>query len=223
MSHSLTQRLLAEAIGTMLLVATVVGSGIMATNLTKDVAVQLLCNAIPTGAMLVVIITIFGSISGAHFNPVVSLVFALRRELSFNNLPLYIIVQCFGAVLGTIIAHLMFGLPALAIGTMVRSGSALWFSEIIATFVLVLTIFGTIKAKKEAVPINVGLVIIAAYWFTSSTSFANPAVTLARGFTNSFSGILLSDVPVFIVMQIIGALIGMLATAIVFRANPLEI
>jgi glycerol uptake facilitator-like aquaporin len=217
MSYPLLQRLIAEALGTMLLVATVVGSGIMATNLTKDIALQLLCNALPTGAILVVIITIFGSISGAHFNPVVSFIFALKRELSFNDLLAYCAAQCFGAVAGTMIAHIMFGLPTLVIGTTMRSGSALWFSEVIATFALVLTILGTLKAKKEAVPINVGLVIIAAYWFTSSTSFANPAVTLARGFTQSFSGILLSDVPMFIAMQIIGALLGSVLSVLVFR------
>ncbi len=219
MSHSLSQRLIAEALGTMLLVATVVGSGIMATNLTHDVAMQLLCNALPTGAILVVLITIFGSVSGAHFNPVVSLVFALRRELSLINFFSYSVSQCLGGVAGTAIAHFMFGLPALALGITTRTGSALWFSEIIATFTLIITIFGTLRAKKEAVPVNVGLIIIAAYWFTSSTSFANPAVTLARGFTTSFSGISLINVPMFVGMQIIGALFGLAVSMLVFRTD----
>ena len=205
----LSSRLLSEALGTALLVATVVGSGIMATSMTKDVALQLLCNTIPTGAILVVLITILGPVSGAHFNPAVCLVFALRRELAWGEFAPYIIAQCAGGIVGTIIAHLMFGLAPLEIGTTARAGTALWFSEIVATFSLVIAILGCLRARPEAVPVIVGLTITAAYWFTASTSFANPAVTLARGFTTSFAGIALGDVPMFFCMQIVGALAGL--------------
>ena len=219
MSYSIPQKLAAEALGTAMLVATVVGSGIMATNMTKDVALQLLGNTIPTGAILVVLITIFAPVSGAHFNPAVSLVFAIRRELPVSNLLLYVIAQCIGGIAGTAIAHLMFGLEPYVIGTTIRAGSALWFSETVATFVLILAILGSIKAKPEAIPVIVGLTITAAYWFTSSTSFANPAVTLARGFTNSFAGIALGDVPMFVAMQVIGALVGLGVSRFIFKKN----
>jgi glycerol uptake facilitator-like aquaporin len=214
----LSQRLAAEALGTALLVATVVGSGIMATNMTKDVALQLLGNTIPTGAILIVLITVLGPISGAHFNPAVSLVFAVRRELPWKELAPYIIAQCLGGIAGTAIAHLMFGLAPLMIGTTARGGTSLWFAEIVATFTLVIAILGTLRARPEAVPVIVGLTITAAYWFTASTSFANPAVTLARGFTTSFAGIALSDVAMFAAMQVIGALAGMVVASFVFKA-----
>lgn len=217
-SAPLSARLASEALGTALLVATVVGSGIMATSLTKDVALQLLGNTIPTGAILVVLITILGPISGAHFNPAVSLVFAIRRDLPWADFAPYAIAQCLGGIAGTIAAHLMFGLAPLEIGTTVRSGGALWFSEIVATFTLVIAILGTLRAKPEAVPVIVGLTITAAYWFTASTSFANPAVTLARGFTTSFAGISLAHVPIFAVMQLIGALLGLVVSNIIFRS-----
>ncbi len=209
MRETLARRLAAEALGTALLVATVVGSGIMAAALTKDVGLQLLGNTLPTGAILVVIITVLGPVSGAHFNPAVSLVFAMRRELPWAELGPYIIAQCIGGIAGTAVAHLMFGLAPLAIGTNVRTGAALWFAEAVATFTLVIAILGTLRARPEAVPVIVGLTITAAYWFTASTSFANPAVTLARGFTTSFSGIALGDVPMFAAMQIVGAVAGL--------------
>jgi glycerol uptake facilitator-like aquaporin len=210
------QRLAAEALGTALLVATVVGSGIMATTLTKDVGLQLLANTIPTGAILVVLITIFGPVSGAHFNPAVSLVFAIRRELPWGDLGPYVAAQCLGGVVGTALAHLMFGLPVLEIGMQVRATPQLWLAEAIAAFTLVIAILGTLRARPEAVPVIVGLTITAAYWFTASTSFANPAVTLARGFTTSFAGIRLADVPMFAVMQVIGALIGLGVSGFIF-------
>jgi glycerol uptake facilitator-like aquaporin len=218
MSLPLSQRLAAEALGTALLVATVVGSGIMATNMTKDVALQLLGNTIPTGAILVVLITMLGPVSGAHFNPAVSLVFAIRQELPWKELAPYIIAQCLGGIAGTAIAHLMFGLAPFVIGATARTGPSLWFAEIVATFTLVTAILGTLRAKPEAVPVIVGLTITAAYWFTASTSFANPAVTLARGFTTSFAGIALADVAMFAVMQVIGALAGMVVAGFVFKA-----
>jgi glycerol uptake facilitator-like aquaporin len=216
MTQPLPRRLAAEALGTALLVATVIGSGIMATNLTKDVALQLLGNTIPTGAILVVLITILGPISGAHFNPAVSLVFGLRKELPWGEFGPYVLVQCLGGIAGTIIAHLMFGLVPLAIGATARTGAAIWFAEIVATFTLVIAILGALRAKPEGVPVIVGLTITAAYWFTASTSFANPAVTLARGFTTSFAGIALGDVPMFILMQVIGAVAGLVVAGFVF-------
>lgn len=218
MSLPLSQRLAAEALGTALLVATVVGSGIMATSMTKDVALQLLGNTIPTGAILVVLITILGPISGAHFNPAVSLVFAVRRELPWKEIAPYVIAQCSGGIAGTAIAHMMFGLAPLVVGTTTRTGASLWFAEIVATFTLVVAMLGTLRARPESVPVVVGLTITAAYWFTASTSFANPAVTLARGFTASFAGIALSDVAMFTVMQVAGALAGMIVAGFIFKA-----
>lgn len=213
---ALPRRLAAEALGTAILVATVVGSGIMATKLTGDVALQLLANTLPTGAILIVLITLFGPVSGAHFNPAVSLVFTLRRELPAGELGPYIIAQCLGGIAGTIVAHLMFGLSPVEIGTMARTGPALWFSEFVATFVLVVAIFGALASRADSVAVIVGLTITATYWFTASTSFANPAVTLARGFTTSFAGISIAHVPMFMVMQVAGALAGMALAAAIF-------
>lgn len=206
MTPSLLQRVAAEAIGTALLVATVVGSGIMATSLTKDVGLQLLANTIPTGAILVVLITTFAPISGAHFNPAVSLVFAVRGGLPPRELVLYCLAQCLAGIVGTMLAHLMFGLAPLMIGTTARTGLSQWLSEAVATFALVLAILGTVRSNPAAVPWVVGLTITAAYWFTASTSFANPAVTLARGFTTTFAGIDIAHVPGFVVAEIIGAM-----------------
>lgn len=211
MAQPLSIRLLAEALGTGILVATVVGSGIMATKLSQDVAIQLLGNTIPTGAILVVLITILGPVSGAHFNPAVSLVFALRQELPWRGLGPYMLAQCLGGIAGTVVAHLMFGLAPLVIGTTARTGPPLWLAEAVATFTLVIAILGALRARPESVPLIVGLTITATYWFTASTSFANPAVTLARGFTTSFAGIAIEHVPMFIVAQIAGALIGLAA------------
>jgi glycerol uptake facilitator-like aquaporin len=222
MSHHASRRLAAEALGTLLLVATVVGSGIMASNLSRDVGIQLLANTIPTGAILVVLITIFAPVSGAHFNPAVSLVFALRSELPWKELAPYAAAQCLGGLAGTALAHLMFGLPALELGTQPRATGALWLSEAVAAFTLVLAILGALRTKPESVPLVVGLTITAAYWFTASTSFANPAVTLARGFTTSFAGIRLTDVPMFAAMQAVGAVAGLVAAGFIFGpAKPI--
>src|ERR1700741_4129697 len=205
----LSRRLLAEGLGTALLVATVVGSGIMAEKLAGgNQAVALLGNTIPTGAILVVLITILGPVSGAHFNPAVTLVFAARGETPWSEVVPYIVVQCVGAILGTVLAHLMFDLAPLAIGIKARSGPSQWLAEAVATFTLILTILGGLRYAPSAIPWLVGLVIVAAYWFTASTSFANPAVTLARGFTTTFAGIALHHVPGFVMAQLIGAVAG---------------
>jgi glycerol uptake facilitator-like aquaporin len=202
----LTRRLLAEALGTGILVATVVGSGIMAERLAGgNQAIALLGNTIPTGAILVVLITILGPISGAHFNPAVTAVFALQGKFRWGEVLPYVIAQCLGGIAGTAVAHLMFDLAPFTIGTTSRSGISQWFSEAVATFTLVLTILGGVRYAPNAVPWLVGLTITAAYWFTASTSFANPAVTLARGFTTTFAGIAINHVPAFIVAELIGA------------------
>jgi glycerol uptake facilitator-like aquaporin len=216
----LGRRLIAEGLGTAILVATVVGSGIMAERLAGgNQAIALLGNTIPTGAILVVIITIFAPVSGAHFNPAVTLVFAARRGMMWAEVLPYILVQCLGGIIGTAVAHLMFGLTPLAIGVTVRSGPSQWLAEAIATFCLIVTILGRVRYAAQAIPWLVGLVITAAYWFTSSTSFANPAVTLARGFTTTFAGIAINHVPGFIVAQLIGAGIGATVSALLFQAK----
>jgi glycerol uptake facilitator-like aquaporin len=207
-TFDLSRRLFSEVLGTALLVATVVGSGIMAETLTKDVALALLCNTLPTGAILVVLITLFGPISGAHFNPAVSLVFAIRRELPFSEAALYVLAQIAGGIAGTIIAHAMFDMPILAASLKVRSGTSQWISEAVAAFGLIVTILGGIRVARDSVPWLVGLYITAAYWFTASTSFANPAVAIARSLTNTFSGIRPADLPGFIGAEIAGALLG---------------
>jgi glycerol uptake facilitator-like aquaporin len=201
----LPRRLTAEALGTALLVATVVGSGVMAVNLSHDVGIQLLGNTLPTGAILVVLITILGPISGAHFNPAVSLVFALKRDMTARDAGFYVLAQIAGGVAGAIIAHLMFALPLIDLSEKARTGGAQWFAEWVATFGLVATILAGIRFERSAVPWLVGLYITAAYWFTSSTSFANPAVAIARSLTNTFSGIRPIDVPGFIAAQLLGA------------------
>ena len=217
---ALSRRLLAEGLGSALLLATVVGSGIMAERLAGgNQAVALLGNTIPTGAILVVIITIFGPVSGAHFNPAVTLVFATRGETPWGEVLPYVIVQFIGGIAGTVLAHLMFDLAPLAVGIKPRSGPSQWLAEAVATFSLVLTILGGLRYAPAAIPWLVGLVITAAYWFTASTSFANPAVTLARGFTTSFSGIAISHVPAFIAAQLIGAGIASLVCFVLFPAG----
>jgi glycerol uptake facilitator-like aquaporin len=208
--YDMPRRLVAEALGTALLVTTVVGSGIMAETLTKDTALALLGNTLPTGAILVVLITILGPISGAHFNPAVSLVFALKRELTARDTALYIGAQILGGILGTMVAHGMFALPLLAASMKARTGGAQWFAEAVAAFGLVATILAGIRFQRAAVPWLVGLYITAAYWFTASTSFANPAVAIARSFTNTFSGIRPVDLPGFIAAELFGAVLGML-------------
>ena len=215
----MSRRLLAEGLGTAILVATVVGSGIMAERLAGgNQAIALLGNTIPTGAILVVIITIFGPVSGAHFNPAVSLVFAARGEMPWGEVLPYVVVQCASGVAGTVLAHLMFDLAPLVIGIRGRSGPSQWLAEAVATFTLVLTILGGLRYAPSAVPWLVGLTITAAYWFTSSTSFANPAVTLARGFTTTFAGIAINDVPGFILAQLVGAAIGASVSMTLFPA-----
>lgn len=204
-AYDRNRRLVAEALGTAQLVATVVGSGIMAETLTHDVALALLGNTIATGAILVVLITILGPISGAHFNPVVSLVFALRGELPAIDAGLYVVAQLAGGIVGTLAAHLMFDLPLVMVSSHVRTGGAQWGSEWMATFGLVVTILAGIRFDRRAVPVLVGLYITAAYWFTASTSFANPAVAIARSLTDTFSGIRPVDLPGFIAAQLAGA------------------
>jgi len=215
----LPRRLAAEALGTGLLVATVVGSGIMAESLTKDVALALLGNTLPTGAILVVLITILGPISGAHFNPAVSLVFAIKRELTPREALLYIVAQIAGGMIGTMIAHAMFALPLLDASLKVRTGGAQWLAEGVAAFGLVATILAGIRFERASVPWLVGLYITAAYWFTSSTSFANPAVAIARSMTNSFSGIRPADLPGFIAAEFCGALAALILMNWLLRAG----
>ncbi|TPL77901.1 aquaporin family protein [Mesorhizobium sp. B2-3-13] len=201
----LPRRLVAESLGTALLVATIVGSGIMAQSLTTDGALALLCNTLPTGASLVVLITILGPISGAHFNPAVSLALALSRRLSASDCTLYILAQLAGGIAGTMIAHLMFGLAPLALSTHGRTGAARWLSEGVATFGLLAVILAGLRFERAAVPWLVGLYITAAYWFTASTSFANPAVAVARAFTDTYSGISPASLPGFITAEFAGA------------------
>ena len=205
----LRRRLFAEAIGTCLLVATVVGAGIMAARLTDDSALAVRGNTLPTGAILVVLITILGPISGAHFNPVVSMVAAIRRNLPVGDATGYIFAQIAGGILGTLIAHAMFELPLLQLPETSRTGGSQWLAEGIATFGLLATILAGVALAPHAVPWLVGPYITAAYWFTASTSFANPAVTIARSFTDTFSGIRPIDAPVFIAAQVAGALVAM--------------
>jgi glycerol uptake facilitator-like aquaporin len=209
MSSTLARRLAAEALGTGLLVATVVGSGIMAETLTKDMGLALLGNTLPTGAILVVLITVLGPISGAHFNPAVSLVFALKRDLGPRDASLYVGAQIAGGIVGTFAAHLMFGLPVLEMSMKTRTGGPQWFAEWVATFGLIVTILGGLRFARESVPWLVGLYITAAYWFTASTSFANPAVVIARSLSNTFSGIRPADAPAFIAAQLVGASCGL--------------
>jgi glycerol uptake facilitator-like aquaporin len=217
-SHpALPRRLLAESLGTMILVATVIGSGIMAERLAGgNDAIALLGNTIPTGAILVVIITILGPVSGAHFNPAVTLVFAARGDMPWSEVLPYVVVQFIGGIAGTVLAHLMFDLVPLAIGIKPRSGPSQWLAEAVATFTLVLTILGGLRYAPAAIPWLVGLTITAAYWFTASTSFANPAVTLARGFTTTFAGIAINHVPAFIIAQLFGAALAIVVSAALF-------
>lgn len=204
----LRQRLVAEFFGTLILVATVVGSGIMGERLTGDAALALWGNTAATGAILFVLISVLGPVSGAHFNPAVSLAFLLRKELTLFYFALYVGAQIAGGLAGTGLAHLMFEDAILQASQHVRAGPAQWVSEGVATFALLMAIFGCIRFRPDAVPAAVGLVITAGYWWTSSTSFANPAVTIARVFTDTFSGIRAIDAPMFIVMQLVMAVIA---------------
>jgi len=212
------RRLVAEALGTFFLLATIVGSGIMGETLAAgNEAVALLGNTIATGAILAVLILIFGPVSGAHFNPAVTLAFALRRDIGWGAGAGYVGVQLMAAVCGAMAAHFMFDMELLQSSTHVRTGAGQWAGELIATFGLVATIFGCIKAAPQAVPYAVGLFITAGYWFTSSTSFANPAVTVARSLTDTFSGIHPDNVTLFVVAQLVGAVAAASVTGWLWR------
>jgi glycerol uptake facilitator-like aquaporin len=216
----LKRSLMGEFLGTALLLATVVGSGIMAERLAGgNGAIALFGNTLPTGAILIVLITAFGETSDAHFNPAVTLAFLMRREIASGVAFAYIAAQILGALTGMLAAHIMFDVSLFQISEKVRTGPAQWFSEAVATFGLLLTIFGTLRNRPQAVPFMVGAYITAAYWFTASTSFANPAVTIARAFTNSFSGIAPAHAPAFIAAQLIGALLATLLSEWLF-ASP---
>lgn len=205
----LPRRLVGEALGTALLLAIVIGSGIMGETLAGgNVAIALLGNTLATGAGLVVLITIFGPLSGAHFNPVVTLLFTIRRELGWADAVAYVLAQVVGALVGAWLAHAMFGEPILQISTKLRSGWSQGLSEAVATFGLIATILGSLHFRKDATPFMVGLYITAAYWFTASTSFANPAVTIARSLSNTFAGIAPASAPLFIASQLVGAAIA---------------
>ncbi len=210
--------LLAEGLGTLLLVATVVGSGIMAERLAGgNVAVALLGNTIPTGAILIVLISILGPISGAHFNPVVSGVMAAKGDMGWSKAATYAVVQIVGGILGALLANAMFDLPVLEISTKLRWGQGQWLAEAVATFGLLLTIFGSLKNAPGTTPMLVGLYITAAYWFTASTSFANPAVTIARMFSASFAGISPVSVLPFMAAQVVGAALGYATSKALFK------
>lgn len=214
---ALARRLAAEGVGSFFLFATVIGSGIMAENLSGgNDAVALLGNTVATGAMLFVLITMLGPISGAHMNPAVSLVMAGRRDLSWRDAAAYVAVQLAFGILGAWAAHLMFDLPTLQLSVKARTGLGQWTGEAIATFGLILTILGTTRHRPALVPASVALYITAAYWFTSSTSFANPAITVARSLTDSFAGIAPANVPMFVAAQMIGALLAALVARYLF-------
>jgi glycerol uptake facilitator-like aquaporin len=217
--ENLARRMTAEFAGTCLLVAAVVGSGIMADNLTNDVALALLCNTIATAAALVVLISIFGAVSGAHFNPAVSLTMLFLREMPLAAFLLYCLAQVLGGIAGTLLAHGMFELPLVQFSTHVRTGGGQWLAEFVAAFGLLLTILTVRRSNPENIPMLVGLYIAAAYWFTASTSFANPAVTIARAFTDTFAGIRPVDVPGFILAQLGGAMAAMMFAKLVIGAR----
>ena len=215
------RRLFAEWLGTLFLLAVVVGSGIMAENLSGgNIALALLGNTIPTGAILVVLILVFGPISGAHFNPAVTLAFAMRKEIDARSSALYVVAQVIGGLCGVMIAHLMFDNAIIDPSTTSRTGIGQWAGEFVATFGLVMTILGCLKARPQAVPYAVGLFITAGYWFTSSTSFANPAVTIARGMTNTFSGIDPAHITGFILVQLLAAAIATLTFKWLLDGQP---
>jgi len=223
MKASLSHRLAAEFIGTAFLVAAVVGSGIMGERLSGgNVAIALLANTIATGAVLVVLILAFADISGAHFNPAVSLVDALAGGLAWSDAGSYVLIQCLGGVTGTMAAHLMFGLPLISLSRHARSGPAQMFSEFVATFGLLVVIWACSKLRPSMVALAVGAYITSAYWFTGSTSFANPAVTIARCLSDTFAGIRPVDVPGFIAAQLLGALAALLLCRWLIPARDAE-
>lgn len=220
---TMARRLAAEFGGTAFLLATVVGSGIMAETLAGgNVAIALLGNTIPTGAILVVLITALGPISGAHFNPAVTLAFLVRKEFALKDVAPYLVAQILGGIAGTLLAHAMFEQPILQASQHIRTGPAQWLAEAVATFGLVGTIFASIRYKPEGVAWMVGLYITAAYWFTASTSFANPAVTIARSLTDTFSGIRPLDAPGFVLAQCIGAVLAAMALSWLLRSGARE-
>ncbi len=220
MTAPLTRRACCEAVGTAFLLAAVVGSGIMAQRLAGgNGALALLCNTLPTGAILTVLILMFGRVSGAHFNPAVSLVFALRGDLAWRDAAAYTACQIAGGIIGVFAAHLMFDLPMLQISQTVRSSPGQWLAEGIAAFGLVLTILGCAASAREAVPYAVGLYITSAYWFTASTSFANPAVTIARSLSDSFAGIAPASILAFILAQLAGAVAALFIARALFDLN----
>ncbi|MDB2390523.1 aquaporin family protein [Alphaproteobacteria bacterium] len=223
--QTIARRLAAEWLGTLLLLATVIGSGIMAEQLADgNVAIALLGNTIATGAILIVLITVFASVSGAHFNPAVTLAFVIRKDISVQMALLYIIIQIMGAICGAMLAHFMFEESLIQVSQNVRTGSAQIGSEAVATFGLIMVIFGGIRFRPDSVPWLVGLYIMAAYWFTASTSFANPAVTVARSLTDSFSGIRPIDAPGFIISQLVAAMIATYVLGWLFdnKAEPIS-
>ena len=223
MTADIARRFTAEALGTAFLLAAVVGSGIMGERLAGgNVAIALLANTIATGAALAVLISIFGPISGAHFNPAVTLFFGLRREIELGAGLLYVTAQVMGAIAGVWAAHAMFGMPILEVSRKLRDGPAQWWAEFVATFGLIATITGAVRYTPNAAAYLVGLYITAAYWFTASTSFANPAVTVARAMTNSFAGIAPGSVPGFIVAQLIAAVAGYYVCGWLFAREPAE-
>jgi glycerol uptake facilitator-like aquaporin len=214
---TLGRRAVAEFLGTALLLATVVGSGIMGAKLAGgNVALALLGNTLPTGAILVVLILIFGPVSGAHFNPAVTFAFVSRGELALPIAVIYLAVQIAGAIAGAWVAHLMFELPVLQLSSTARSGPGQWIAEAVATFGLLLTIFGCVWRRPDSVAYAVGLYITAAYWFTASTSFANPAVTVGRMFSDTFAGISPASVPLFVTAQVVGAVLGLILVLLLF-------
>jgi glycerol uptake facilitator-like aquaporin len=220
MSESAFSRYLAEFLGTLMLLATVIGSGVMGETLSPDnTAVALLGNTIPTGAILYVLITMFGPVSGAHFNPAVTLAFWLRQEIAAPQAIIYVLVQVVGGICGVLLANAMFDLDVIQISEKVRSSNGQWLSEIVATFGLVLAILVTLRSRPDAVAAVVGLYITAAYWFTASTSFANPAVTVARQFSNTFAGIEPGSVMMFVLCQILGSLLALGTAAILFSGR----
>jgi glycerol uptake facilitator-like aquaporin len=219
--HDLARRLAAEGVGSALLLATIVGSGAMAERLAGgNAALALLGNTLPTAAMLFVLILIFAPISGAHFNPIVSAVFAARRELPYARVPWYWLAQVGGAVAGAAIAHAMFARPLLSVSAIERAGGAIWLSESVATFGLVVTILGTLGRPTAITAAAVGLYIGAAYWFTASTSFANPAVTIARALTDTFTGIAPAGVPAFVAAQVVGGVAAALFFSWLWQSTP---
>jgi len=220
-SFSIFQCCTAELLGTAFLLATIVGSGIMAERLAGgNDAIALLGNTIPTGAILVVLITALGPVSGGHFNPAVTFVFWLRRGITASQAGLYTVSQVIGGFIGVVSAHIMFDETVIQFSKNVRTGEAQFFSEVIATFGLILTILATMRARENALAFMVGLYITAAYWFTASTSFANPAVTIARCFSDTFSGIRPLDAPFFVIAQFLGATVAWAVWSVILRPSP---